>query len=323
MLSSIRAERILLAACLTGLVACGPPTVPFRAAPHLPDSATTVTDTYRLEGKDGTPLFVRVWRPRGTPKAAIAIVHGLLDHGERYDVFARRAAAAGYAVHAMDLRGHGRSGGMRVYASSFDDYVDDTELFVDAVHAREDKRRVFLMGHSMGGAITTTYAAYRLPTVVRSGRRGLAGLVLSAPALSTDRTSVLLKGSTHMTAALFPEAGVFSLDLDKFSRDPAVVAACKADPLVYRSAAPARTASELVSAVGRLADAGKNLKIPLFLMHGTKDEVTEPEGSKRLYASALSTDKRLELYPGLAHDLLHEPEHAKVEDDLLAWLAAH
>lgn len=282
-----------------------------------------VTDTYVLEGKDGTPLFARVWRPRTTPKAAIAIVHGLLDHGERYDGFARRAAEAGYSVHAIDLRGHGRSGGMRVWARSFDDYVDDAEIFVDAVHAREDDRRVFLLGHSMGGAIATTYAAYRLPSVVHSGRRGLAGLVLSAPALSTEKTSVLLKGSTHATSTLLPEAGVFSLDLDKFSRDPAVVAACKSDPLVYRGPAPARTASALVGAIGRLGEAGKNLKIPLLVMHGTDDEITEPDGSKHLVASALSADKKLVLYPGLVHDLLHEPEHAKVEADVIGWVGAH
>jgi len=288
----------------------------------MPESAAVVTDTYLLEGRDGAPLFARVWRPRGAPKGAIAIVHGLLDHGERYDGFARRAAEAGYSVHTMDLRGHGRSGGMRVYTSRFDDYVDDTEIFVDAVHAREADRKVFLMGHSMGGAIVTTYAAYRLPWVVQSGRRGLAGLVLSAPALSTEKTSVVLKGTTHLTSALFPEAGVFSLDLGKFSRDPKVVAACKSDPLVYGSPAPARTASELVGAIGRLAEAGKNLKIPLLVLHGTADEITEPEGSKRLHASALSADKKLVLYPGLVHDLLHEPEHGKVESDVLGWVAA-
>jgi acylglycerol lipase len=57
-------------------------------------------------------------------------------------------------------------------------------------------------------------------------------------------------------------------------------------------------------------------------MHGTADEVTEPEGSKRLHASALSTDKTLTLYPGYVHDLLHEPEHARVEADVVAWLSA-
>lgn len=305
-----------------GLVACGPPTLPLRAAPHLPDSATVVTDTYFLEAKDGAPLFVRAWRPRTPPKAALAIVHGLLDHGERYDAFARRAAEAGFSVHAIDLRGHGRSSGMRAYTHAFGDYVDDTEAFVDAVHAREAERRVFLFGHSMGGAIVTTYAAFRLPEVARSGRRGIAGLVLSAPALSTERTGLVLKGSTHLTAALFPEAGVFSLDLDKFSRDPRVVAACKADPLVYTSPAPARTASGLVSAISALHDAGAHLRVPLLVMHGTADEVTEPEGSKHLHATALSADKTLTLYPGYVHDLLHEPEHTRVEADVIAWLSA-
>ncbi len=280
-----------------------------------------MTDTYFLEAKDGTPLFVRVWRPRTESKAAVALVHGLLDHGERYDVFARRAAEAGYSVHAMDLRGHGRSAGMRVYTGRFDDYVDDTEVFVEAVRRHEaQKQRVFLFGHSMGGAIATTYAAFRLPEVVASGRPSLAGLVLSAPALSTAKTAGLLKGSTHVTATLFPEAGVFSLDADKFSRDPAVVAAGRTDPLVYRGGAPARTASELLSAISRLE--GASLQIPLLIMHGSADEITEPEGSKRLFARVASADKTLKIYPGLVHDLLHEPEHQQVEGDILTWLSS-
>ncbi len=274
-----------------------------------------VTDTYFVEARDGTPLFARAWRPRTASRGALAIVHGLLDHGERYDALARRLAEAGFSVHAIDLRGHGRSGGMRVYAHDFADYVDDTERFVAAVSARESadvRRKLFLFGHSMGGAIAATFALDRPHT--------LAGLVLSAPAVANEKVPGLLKGSTYVTSALFPEAGVFSLELRRFSRDPAVVAACEADPLVYHSAAPARTAAGILGAVAHLRAEGSHLTLPLLVLHGTADAITEPEGSAALVARAASKDKRLVLYPGLVHDLLHEPEHAKVESDIAAWL---
>jgi acylglycerol lipase len=63
--------------------------------------------------------------------------------------------------------------------------------------------------------------------------------------------------------------------------------------------------------------------VPVMVMHGTADTVTDPEGSKALATRARSTDKTLKLYEGLAHDLLHEPEKAQVLADVVQWLRTH
>ena len=62
--------------------------------------------------------------------------------------------------------------------------------------------------------------------------------------------------------------------------------------------------------------------MPLFVMHGGADEVTPPAGSKELVEVSRSEDKTLKLYPGLFHDLLHEPERQQVTSDLVAWLGS-
>jgi alpha-beta hydrolase superfamily lysophospholipase len=96
-----------------------------------------------------------------------------------------------------------------------------------------------------------------------------------------------------------------------------------ADPLIYQDPAPARTAGQLLSAMGEIADGRAKLAVPLLALHGTADKLTNPEGSRVFVAHAGSRDKTLKLYEGLYHDLLHEPERARVLADLEGWLDAH
>ena len=127
---------------------------------------------------------------------------------------------------------------------------------------------------------------------------------------------------TSLVSGLAPKAGVFQLDVKKFSRDAKTVAATEKDELVYQPAAPARTARELLRAIKTIRKRSAELSLPLLVLHGTADEITPPEGSKELVARASSKDKTLKLYDGLWHDLLHEPERAKVTADVIAWLDA-
>ena len=59
---------------------------------------------------------------------------------------------------------------------------------------------------------------------------------------------------------------------------------------------------------------------PVLILHGTADLLTNPEGSKKLFELAGSKDKTLKIYEGLVHDLVHEPEKARVFADITAWL---
>ena len=266
-------------------------------------------------GFGGIELYEQSWRPKTRPKAAVIIVHGLKDHSDRYAATAVKLVAQGYAVHAFDLRGHGRSAGARVYVDSFSDYVADLAIFVDRVRAREPDRPIFLFGHSMGGAIATLYTIDKKPD--------LRGLVLSGAALKPGQSvSGPLIATTKVLAVLWPELPVLDLDLDQFSRDPAVVADAKKDRLVYQEPGPARTAAEVLRGIGRIQDSMAEVSPPLLILHGGADKVTDPEGSRQLKERARSSDKTLIVYDGLYHDLLHEPEKDKVFGDILSWLDA-
>jgi alpha-beta hydrolase superfamily lysophospholipase len=195
---------------------------------------------------------------------------------------------------------------------AFDDYILDLHSFVADVRQREPNRPIFLFGHSMGGAIATLYAETRDPD--------LAGLVLSAPALR-HHVGDVDHAFLDLTSALFPYVGVLSLEEHDFTRDPAVLSDLQHDPLIHHDAGPARTAAELLSAIGHIREWLDGIHVPVLVIHGDADRVTMPEGSEDLIAGARSTpDRTIWRCEGLYHDLLHEPEHGALADAIFGWL---
>jgi alpha-beta hydrolase superfamily lysophospholipase len=312
-LKRIACSFALVLAALFVLGCTAPPYAPARSA-VLADAPPGVTRGQdRFEGAHRTELVEQWWRP-ASPRAVLAIVHGLKDHGSRYAELASRLAVdQGVAVYAMDLRGHAHSEGVRVDVLDFDDYLTDLDAFVARVRYHEPGARVFVMGHSMGGAIVTRWLEKRKPDV--------AGAILSGAALKVDVSGVKLFGN-RMIAAVSPDAAVFNLDLDDFSRDPKVVEAGKKDPLVWQDAGTARLARELADAIDDSEHHFGEITAPLLVMHGSADKVTPPEGSRELVARAASKDKTLGIYDGFFHDLLHEPGHERVVVDIEKWIGA-
>ncbi len=284
-----------------------------RVAPPVPADVTHTEG--RLEGKDGVSLLVQSWKPaQGETKAVVVVVHGLKDYSDRYADFAHALTQHGYAVHALDQRGHGDSAGDRVWVDRFSDYLDDLARFVEKVQAEEPGKPLFLFGHSMGGAVVTLFTLTHHPKA--------QGLVLSGAALRADEPAPL-RGSVHFFSVVAPKLAVFELKDEQFCRDPKVVASMAKDPLIYDGKAPARTASEVLNAISDIREKSKELALPVLAMHGSADAVTPPAGDDDLVAAAASTDKTAKKYPGLYHDLLHEPEAAQVTQDVISWLDAH
>jgi acylglycerol lipase len=116
---------------------------------------------------------------------------------------------------------------------------------------------------------------------------------------------------------------VLKLPKEQFSRDPKVVKALIDDPLLADEVQPTKTVAEMVRADERLKRDFKLFTLPLLIIHGTKDTVTRPEGSKEFYANAGSKDKTLKLYEGYFHDPLSDLGKEAVMADIRAWIAAH
>ncbi|HET9990195.1 MAG TPA: alpha/beta hydrolase [Kofleriaceae bacterium] len=267
-----------------------------------------------FDGVGGVKLYGQWWRPHGDVHGVLVVQHGLNDHGDRYAGLAARLVTAGYAVYAMDLRGHGRSAGPRVDVNHFADYVDDFSTWVAHVRVKEPGKPVFVFGHSMGGLIATLYG--------EAHARDVAGVILSAPALGLDApplqvAGLVLAGYLGAPGNMLPQRDA------EFSRDPATVAEMGRDPLLTHADGPTHTAVELAANISRAWANAADLSEPLLILHGTADRLTSPVASHDFVERVSATDKRQVLLPDAWHDITHDPQSDVVMADIVAWLDAH
>ena len=269
----------------------------------------------KFKGFKNFGLYYQCWLPDGSPKAVLLVAHGLAEHSGRYKNLVNYFVPKGYAVYALDHRGHGKSEGTRSYVDRFSDYLTDLKTFFDKVRKEHRDAKIFLVGHSMGGTIATAYAIEH--------QKELAGLILSGSSLvATASVSPALLAIAGIVAALLPKMGVTVLDASTISRDKAVVDAYVNDPLVYRGKVSARMGAELAKMWKQLPERMPEIKLPILIMHGSADQLSDPAGSKLLYERAGSKDKTLKLYDGFYHEIFNEPEHKQVMADVEAWLTA-
>lgn len=273
--------------------------------------AQDVHSVKMVESFDGVNLFCQDWKV-SEPKAVMIIVHGLKDYSSRYEEFALELNKSHISVYACDLRGHGKSDGKPVYVKHFKDYVTDLVTLVGDV-TKETRQKPFIFGHSMGGAIVTSYGLAN-PGTVR-------GVILSAPALKvTEDTSRIKIFGTKVIGSVLPRLPVFELKNSDFSRKSEMASEMSQDALIHQRPAPARTAKELLKTIAKNHASMDKFDVPFLVLHGDQDRLTNPEGSKELYLRAKTFDRSIKIYPGAWHDLLHEPNSDEVIQDIKKWL---
>jgi alpha-beta hydrolase superfamily lysophospholipase len=266
-----------------------------------------------ISNKSGLKLFLQRWLPEGEARAAVALVHGVNEHGGRYARLAGELNRRGIAVHAIDLHGFGRSEGERGLVLKFDEFLDDVEELLARTAAAHAGKPLFLLGHSMGGEVATWLAIDRRPRI--------DGLILSAPALLIGgKVFPILRHLAAFFSIITPRLKLRRMGTRFMSRDPQVIRDFKNDPLVYHGKFSVRTGTEILRVVKLIRRKMEAVDVPLLIMHGTRDIVTDPAGSRHLHARASSPDKTLHLYPGLFHEIFNEPEREQVVNDLIEWI---
>ena len=270
----------------------------------------------KFTGRNNLNLYYQSWLPDGVPLAVLIVIHGIAEHSGRYANIVNYFVPKGYAVYSFDLRGHGKSDGIRSHVERFSYYLDDLKTFCYKVRDENKTAKIFLVGHSMGSTIALDYAVEH--------QSELNGLIVSGTTLkagnSVTKVSILM---AKILSVVMPKMGVAALDANGISRDKAVVAAYINDPLVYTGKLRARWGAELLKTMNKLQSTISELSLPILILQGTADRISDPSGSKMLFEGVGSKDKTLKLYQDFYHEIFNEPERQQVFLDMENWLKIH
>jgi acylglycerol lipase len=279
-------------------------------------AADLVASEWAVRAPGGPALFGQSWRPRTPPRAAILIVHGLAEHSGRYAATAAALTNAGFAVHAVDYRGHGKSEGGRVHVDRIEDYVADVRAALEEVRRRPPARPLFLLGHSQGGLVALKLA------LEDPGR--LDGLVVTSPFLAvhpSSRPSAFIRALASVMVRVAPRLPMPThIDVRVLSRDPAVGEAYARDPLVSHAAS-----AGWLRAIGRaqreVRAGAPRLRVPTLLMASGDDRLIDAEATRQFARAAAPGIVEFVWWDGFFHEMLNDVGREEVLAKIVDWLA--
>ncbi|MBE0669304.1 MAG: alpha/beta hydrolase [Anaerolineales bacterium] len=265
--------------------------------------------------RDGLDIFAQAWEPSAiVPKAIVCLVHGLGEHSSRYTHVAEALGKEGFILFTYDLRGHGRSAGLRGHISSIEDFMQDIDVMFEQARLRYPGLPLFLYGHSLGGIQVLHYGLLRKPNV--------KGVIATSSGLHTALEKQPVKvWAAKVLGALMPRTTIASgLDATAISHNKEVVDAYQKDPLVHDKVSLGFGKVMLGVTKWTLMHAGE-FPLPLLLMHGKADMIAFPSSSTE-FAAPLQGKCTLMLWEGCYHELHNEPEQAEVLKAITLWMDA-
>ncbi|XP_055237468.1 monoglyceride lipase isoform X7 [Gorilla gorilla gorilla] len=263
--------------------------MPEESSPRRTPQSIPYQDLPHLVNADGQYLFCRYWKPTGTPKALIFVSHGAGEHSGRYEELARMLMGLDLLVFAHDHVGHGQSEGERMVVSDFHVFVRDVLQHVDSMQKDYPGLPVFLLGHSMGGAIAILTAAER------PGH--FAGMVLISPlVLANPESATTFKVlAAKVLNLVLPNLSLGPIDSSVLSRNKTEVDIYNSDPLICRAGLKVCFGIQLLNAVSRVERALPKLTVPFLLLQGSADRLCDSKGAYLLMELAKSQDKTLKV----------------------------
>ncbi|KAF1859341.1 hypothetical protein Lal_00009925 [Lupinus albus] len=282
----------------------------------LPVDGVKMKEVYEVNSR-GLEIFSKSWLPERSPlKAIICYCHGV----------ARKLATSGYGVFALDYPGFGLSDGLHGYIPSFENLVNDVIEHFSKIKEKKEYQDLpsFLLGESMGGAIALNIH-FEQPTA-------WDGAALIAPLCKFAEDMIphwLLKQILIGVAKVLPKTKLVPQKeevKENIYRDVKKRKLAPYNVLLYKDKPRLGTALELLKATQELEQRLEDVSLPLLIMHGEADIITDPSASKALYEKANAKDKKLCLYKDAFHTLLEgEPDETifHVLGDIISWLDDH
>jgi len=270
-----------------------------------------------MAGFYGTDLVGEEFIP-ANPRAGLVIVHGMAEHRGRYADAVGRLTQHSLACFTFDLRGHGESPGDRADIDSFQTYVDDLLKIRAGIEHGHPQLPLFIWAHSLG-----TVVAIRC---VEQRGEHLRGVITSGcPIAAFQRVPSPLRSALVALCTPFSSVHVSpGLGAEQLSHSREVQQRYVADPHIPGKVT-VRLLIELESACRASIDEAGSIVVPWLAMHGAADHIAPPQGSEQLVAALGSTDKTLELFAGMRHEVHNEIEPTPTEfyARMLHWIEGH
>ena len=264
---------------------------------------------------DHLSLFFQNWLPDQPPKAVLVIAHGIGEHSGRYLTLVNYFVPRGYAIYALDHRGHGRSPEKRGHIRHWENYREDLNNFIQFVRDVQTGIPIFLLGHSLGGLMVLDY--------VRHYPQGLRGVIASSPALAEPGISPVLIMISKIMSHIWPGLTVkTSLDVSAISHDPDVIKAYQEDPLVHEMGS-VRLGTEFDRCRKLTLAHAADICCPLLLYHGKADRIMPYQGSEKFFNSVTFADKELHLIEEGFHELHHDTNKEQLFHIIEIWIDKH
>jgi alpha-beta hydrolase superfamily lysophospholipase len=267
-----------------------------------------ITSEYFTSPVDYKEIFFRVAENEG--EKAIIVLHGACEHSGRHMNLIKFLWERGYSVFAPDLRGHGRSEGKQVHINDFSEYLLDLQKMIEI--SMIENHQIHLFGHSMGGLIATRYVQEYQPNI--------SSLILSSPLFGWKDMPKIEILAAKVISKVWPTFYFWNtVDETALSHDPEVAQKYHNDLLVCNGGT-ARLGAEIEKNFILLFEKAELVKVPLLLLVGGADRITDPKSSIRFFEKAGSKNKDYYIFEGMFHEIFNEIEKEKPFQKLSEWL---
>ncbi|MFT3737503.1 MAG: alpha/beta hydrolase [Breznakibacter sp.] len=267
--------------------------------------------TYSLICKSETRLYAQNCIPHKDYKAVICIIHGIGEHSGRYEHWYKLFCDNNIAVISFDLRGHGLSEGKKGTIAHITDFWDDIDCVITQTDLGKKRIPFFIYGHSMGGNVALSYVA--------NNKDSVTGIIVSSPWLSlTNPLPSSIDWLVQRLDRVFPHLtfrnGIKSSQLVSDSQE---IINRKNDKLVHPFIS-IRLYNQMQESAKKLMAAPHQINIPLLVLHGESDQVTNPRASKE-FASRAPNATYIG-YPNGLHELQNGPNSHMAFNDITTWI---
>ena len=277
-----------------------------------------IENEHTFQNAENIRIFYHEWLPdAGDIRGIVLIAHGHSEHSGRYRHVAESLTAAGLACYGIDHRGHGKSGGLRVFIPDMRLAAADLRQLFDRAASQHPNQPALMFGHSMGTLIALEFA-------LRHQDR-LRGLALCGAAITGEESRpAWLVAFAVQAARVIPKVRLSLPGSDDvLTSDAAELERWRADPLINRGMWRLGTSAAMIHSGRRIRQSAHQLTLPLLIMHGGDDRLVPASGSTLLARRAQSDDLTLKIYAGLRHELVNEVGRAAIIQTLTDWLADH